>query len=188
MGLAQLRVEASHPLAVLPGDRFVIRGSRTIANHGRTLGGGEILRIAAPRYRVRNVAHGEALTRLAVAMARVATGESWLDVQRAVVELELAGLRGITNTELGQRLGLHDGSRTALIAQLLASHIAQSFGAPAISVKALAAMEGAMVEVLQRSGNVARAAMSKMFVHASPEALAYVVDRLRALAKHPCYR
>ena len=180
-GIAQLRVEVGHPLAVLPGDRFVIRGSRTIANHGRTLGGGEILRIAAPRYRVRNVVHADALAELEASVATVVPGKHSLDWQRASVELGLAGLRGITGAELGQRLGLHEAPRTLLVAQLLADGVAYSVAAILISAKALTAMEATLVELLQRSGSFTRVAMTKKFAHASPEALNHVLERLRLL-------
>lgn len=179
-GLAQLRVEVGRPLALLPGDRFVLRGSRTIANHGRTLGGGEILRIAAPRYRARNVAHAQALTQLANA-AMQATPERGLEWQRAVVEIELAGLRGIALGELGLRLGLHERARSALVAQLLAGQAVQLLGAVLVSAAALAASEAALVVSLQRQGTIARTAVTKQFVNAATEALPYVLARLRAL-------
>ncbi len=188
-GLAQVRVEAGQPLALLPGDRFVLRGSRTIANHGRTLGGGEILRIAAARYRARNVAHAAALARLARATSTAATdmpasasvSAHGHDSQRAVVELELAGLRGITLTALGLRLGLHEVARAALVAQLLANEGARLFGAVLVAASALVAVEGELLAMLQRSGSVTRATLSTLFVNAAPDALVYVVERLRAV-------
>ena len=179
-GLAQLRVEVGQPLVLLPGDRFVLRGSRTIANHGRTLGGGEILRIAVPRYRARNVAHAVALMQLANATTRT-TPERGLGWQRAVAEIELAGLRGITVGEFSLRLGLHEAARGALVAQLLAGQVAQLLGVSLVSVAALAAREAELVATLQRSGSLARAALAKQFVHAATEVLPYMLERLRAL-------
>lgn len=47
--VAQLRVDRATPLAALPGDRFLLRGFTPLANHGTTLGGGEIVRVHAPK-------------------------------------------------------------------------------------------------------------------------------------------
>ena len=90
-GLAQLRL--SRPVAALPGQRFILRGSRALAGRGATLGGGHVLAVGAPRRRkgaearLRPLLDGDAATAL-----------PWL--------LEEAGYRGLTAEMLFGRSGL----------------------------------------------------------------------------------
>src|SRR5690606_5167023 len=49
--LVQLRVDRATPLTALPGDRFIVRGFAAQEHYGTTLGGGEILRVHAPKLR-----------------------------------------------------------------------------------------------------------------------------------------
>jgi selenocysteine-specific elongation factor len=85
--LAQLRFGASHALAALPGDRFILR------RDGVTLGGGEVLRPLAARRRARRPDVAGALVDAAAAA-------------RLLVELIQAGAAGRSQAELVPRLGL----------------------------------------------------------------------------------
>ena len=49
-GLARIHIEGE-PLALLPGDRFILRGFARSAQAGATLGGGRVLDVAPPRRR-----------------------------------------------------------------------------------------------------------------------------------------
>jgi len=90
-GLAQLRLSA--PVAALPGQRFILRGSRPLAGRGATLGGGRVLAVGAPRRRkgaearLRPLVEGDPAAAL-----------PWL--------LEEAGYRGLTAEQLFGRSGL----------------------------------------------------------------------------------
>jgi selenocysteine-specific elongation factor len=89
--LAQLRLGAK--LVALPNQRFILRGSRSLAGRGATVAGGRVLAIAPPRRRtgsagaLRPLAEGDPEARL-----------SWL--------LEEAGYRGLSFAELFARAGL----------------------------------------------------------------------------------
>ncbi|MEZ4289369.1 MAG: selenocysteine-specific translation elongation factor [Myxococcota bacterium] len=63
-GFARIHVEGP-PLALLPGDRFVIRGFARDAGVGATLGGGRVLDVAPPHRRRRDPALRAELERIA---------------------------------------------------------------------------------------------------------------------------
>lgn len=75
--LAQLRLPAATPLAALPGDAFLVRGTVASPSHGATLGGGQVIRVLAPRARggghhatvVAALAHAGAVDRLLLDIA-----------------------------------------------------------------------------------------------------------------------
>ena len=89
-GLVQLRL--SRPLAALPGQRFILRGSRPLPGRGATLAGGRVLAVGASRRRkgvearLRPLLEGDAAAAL-----------PWL--------LEEAGYRGLTAAMLLGRSG-----------------------------------------------------------------------------------
>ncbi|HRC54474.1 MAG TPA: selenocysteine-specific translation elongation factor, partial [Kofleriaceae bacterium] len=64
--LAQLRLDAATPLGAMPGDRFILRGFAAVAQHGTTLGGGEVIRVLAPKAR-RRADHAATVAALAEA-------------------------------------------------------------------------------------------------------------------------
>ncbi len=88
--LAQLRL--SREVAALPGQRFILRGSRALPGRGATLAGGRVLGITPPR---RRKGAGAALAPLLA--GDVAARALWL--------LEQAGYRGLTERELFARAG-----------------------------------------------------------------------------------
>jgi len=94
-GLAQLRLDAATPIAALPGDRFIVRGFRVLANHGTTIGGGEVLRVHARRLRKGQLEQ----TRAAAALAGASIAE------RAGFEVRAAAAAGLAVDELGRRIG-----------------------------------------------------------------------------------
>jgi len=94
--LVQLRLDIATPLAALPGERFIARGFVLQAHYGTTLGGGEILRVQAPKARRSSVEARESLERIAVAEHD----------ERVALEIRGAKVRGLTTDELLQRLGL----------------------------------------------------------------------------------
>ncbi|WP_242342177.1 selenocysteine-specific translation elongation factor [Anaeromyxobacter terrae] len=80
---AQLRL--GEPVAALPGQRFILRGFTVLEGRGKTVGGGRVLAIAAPR---RRRGRPDALRQLEV----LARGDA--DARVAAV-LELAGPAGL---------------------------------------------------------------------------------------------
>ncbi len=87
-GEAMIGLRLSTPLAILPGDRFVLRAFSMVADFGRTLGGGTILWPGSVKGRPENLA---ALSDL--------TGDSPGPVLVALTRL--AGLQGINEAALG---------------------------------------------------------------------------------------
>ncbi len=90
-GFGQLRLDATTPVAALPGDRFIVRGFVPLANHGTTLGGGEILRVLGAKLR-RGAPSAQSLA-----------GASLAD--RLRFEVRTAQAAGLTAAALGPRVG-----------------------------------------------------------------------------------
>ncbi len=91
-GLA--RVTADRPLALRPGERLVLRGPPSLAGVGSTVGGLTVVRPLAERVR-----------RRAVALDRAQRSAAGTLADRAGVELEAAGVRGLSRAELMARAG-----------------------------------------------------------------------------------
>ena len=69
-GESQLvQVQLDRPLAALPGQPFILRGSRILAARGRTVGGGVVLALAGFRRRPSRPEHARWLARLSNAIA-----------------------------------------------------------------------------------------------------------------------
>ena len=94
--LAQLRMDASEPLVALPGDRFIARGFVVQQHYGTTIGGGEIVRVLAPKAR-----------RSAVEATALLTAMSEADtVDKLALEVMSAKSAGRDLEELAKRTGL----------------------------------------------------------------------------------
>ncbi|MCE9577828.1 MAG: selenocysteine-specific translation elongation factor [Deltaproteobacteria bacterium] len=106
--LAQLRLDATEALAAAPGDRFIIRGTVTLANHGTTLGGGEIVRVLAARAR-RGSEHAEVVARLATARLP----------ERVAEEVRTTAAAGLDLPAIGHRVGRTPAELTAVLDALI---------------------------------------------------------------------
>ena len=95
-GLAQIRLDIGTPLAALPGDRFIARGFAVQKHYGTTLGGGEILRVQAPKTR-RTTHEANAMLK---AIADAAGDE------RALLEVRAASVVGLSRSALIKQLGV----------------------------------------------------------------------------------
>ncbi len=94
--LAQLRMDASEPLVALPGDRFIARGFVVQQHYGTTIGGGEVVRVLAPKAR-----------RSAVEATALLTAMSEADtVEKLALEIMSAKSAGRDLEELARRTGL----------------------------------------------------------------------------------
>lgn len=103
--LVQIRIDATTPVAALPGDHFIARGFVLQEHYGTTIGGGEIVRVQAPKARKSAVDAKKALAHIAEAR----------DDERIALEVKGSAVAGIDVAELGRRLGhSHDALRSAL--------------------------------------------------------------------------
>jgi selenocysteine-specific elongation factor len=92
---AMAQVHLGRKVALLPGDRFILRGFATLPGYGTTVAGGRVLRVHAPR---RRRADADAAAELrAMAAAPFET--------RLALEVAGAGSRGIDRAGLRGRLG-----------------------------------------------------------------------------------
>ncbi|TMQ02829.1 MAG: selenocysteine-specific translation elongation factor [Deltaproteobacteria bacterium] len=117
-GVAQLRIDATTPLAALPGDRFIARGFVASASHGTTIGGGRVIRVLAPRAR-KGSAHGDTVVRLATARQD----------QRVALDVKTAAFAGLGIADLVRRLGVPADALSPLLATLVASGELLALGA-----------------------------------------------------------
>jgi selenocysteine-specific elongation factor len=92
--IAQIRIDATTPLAALPGDPFIVRGFVATANHGTTIGGGRIIRVLAPRARP-GAQHADMVARLADARRD----------QRLALDIQTAAFAGLSIAALVRRIG-----------------------------------------------------------------------------------
>jgi len=95
-GLVQLHLDIAAPLGALPGDHFIARGTVMQDHYGTTLGGGEVLRVHAPRLRRASADTSELLRALAQADTD----------QRLALEVKTAGPASSQIADLVRRTGL----------------------------------------------------------------------------------
>lgn len=113
-GLVQLRLDISEPIAALPGDHFICRGFVIQEHYGTTTGGGEILRVQAPKARRSASESADMLRRMA---------EAEKD-ERVALEVKGAAAAGMDIAELGRRLGdSHAELRAALERLVMAGEV-----------------------------------------------------------------
>jgi selenocysteine-specific elongation factor len=105
--LVQLHLET--PIAALPGDRFIVRGFVPQEHYGTTIGGGEVLRVQAPKVRRSSEAAAELLRRLADAEPP----------SRVALEIAGGGPAGLSRSALGARLGLAPAAIDAALNRLV---------------------------------------------------------------------
>jgi selenocysteine-specific elongation factor len=104
--LVQLHLDT--PIAALPGDRFIARGFVPQEHYGTTIGGGEVVRVHAPKVRRSSDEAAAALRRLAEAAPD----------ERVALEVRSAGPAGMARKVLGSRLGLAPAAVDAALNRL----------------------------------------------------------------------
>ncbi len=107
--LAQIRLDIDTPVAALPGDRFIARGFVLQEHYGTTIGGGEIVRVQAPKARRSSTAAADTIRRMAAAAFD----------ERVALEVRAASVAGIDVAELGRHLGHGHDELRAAIARLI---------------------------------------------------------------------
>ncbi|HKA92110.1 MAG TPA: selenocysteine-specific translation elongation factor [Haliangiales bacterium] len=105
--LVQLHLEV--PVAALPGDRFIARGFVVQEHHGTTIGGGEILRVHAPKVR-------RSSAEIAAALQALADAEP---TERVALEVAGAGPAAMPRATLLGRLGLSPAAIDAALGRLV---------------------------------------------------------------------
>ncbi len=135
--LAQLRL--SEPVAALPGHRFILRGFAPLEGRGRTVAGGRVLAVAAPKRRRGRAETLQQLQALAgtdpdlrLQAALEAAGPAGLDLPAIVGRTALAPKAAQAGLErLGARGGalLFDRDRRAWVAGRIARDLADRLAA-----------------------------------------------------------
>ncbi|HET6145983.1 MAG TPA: selenocysteine-specific translation elongation factor [Polyangia bacterium] len=127
-GIAQIHLPRA--VALLPGDRFVLRGFRALPGHGSTIAGGRIVRVAARPLRRPSSADEARIRRSAHAAPDELVG----------FELEAAGAAGITARELRARTGAAPQVLERAIHQALSRRLAVTLDRDTGRVVTLAAL------------------------------------------------
>jgi len=149
--IAQLRIDATTPLAALPGDHFIVRGFAKAKAQGSTIGGGTIVRVQAPKARTRaNAEHAGIVVTLAGARLE----------QRISVETKAAAFAGLGIGQVVQRLGLPAEALAPALASLVAGGELMPTGegdhAHYLHAAAVAELEARITAQLTSSDGVAR--------------------------------
>lgn len=138
VGFARIHVEGE-PLALLPGDRFVLRGFAHTSAGGTTCGGGIVLDVAPPRRRRSDPA-------LAGDLAALARRDPETDV---AVRIARAGLAGIARDPLRRETGIEPKALTALLGRLAAAQqIAVTLAGLCLAATTCADLERRIVSAL----------------------------------------
>jgi selenocysteine-specific elongation factor len=95
-GSAIVRLHLGRPVALLPGDHFVLRAFRALPGHGTTVGGGRVVRVGVPPRRRRDPGALDLATRMAGAQG----------AERIFLEIATAGTAGLPRALLAGRTGL----------------------------------------------------------------------------------
>jgi selenocysteine-specific elongation factor len=163
--LVQLHLDSTSPLAALPGDPFIARGFVLQANHGTTLGGGEIVRIHAPKLRRRSEAAAETLRGLAGADRD----------RRVALEVLGAATAALGEADLIRRIGVAPAKLRASLDRLVAAGdlIRAGDGDAALYLHAETAahLERAVLEALQEVSSLPRADLRGRLPRALPSRL-----------------
>jgi len=138
-GFARIHVDGP-PLALLPGDRFVVRGfARTAC--GATLGGGRVLDVAPPHRRRSDPALFEEL-------AQLAGGDARDGVRLRVAR---AGFAGATRDALARETGLASGALDAALSELAGAElVARTRAGVWLGAASLGALERRLLDVVAR--------------------------------------
>lgn len=175
-GFARLHVDGP-ALALLPGDRFVLRGFARDAGIGATLGGGSVLDVAPPHRRRRDPALHRELERLEQA-----------DPDEAVaLRIERAGLAGMHATALARETGLDAPSleaaleasaRSGAILRLDASLCLSKAAADRLMARLLEAVDRFHASQPLQLGMPRAALAGTLPENVAPEAAAALIARL----------
>jgi len=175
-GLARIHVDGP-ALALLPGDRFVLRGFARDAGIGATLGGGSVLDVAPPHRRRRDPALQRELERL----------EQADPAEAVALRIERAGLAGMRTPALARETGLDTAAlETALEASARSGAILRLDASLCLSTVSAERLMAQLVEAVDRfhasqplQPGMPRAALAGTLPeNVAPEAAAGLIARL----------
>jgi len=175
-GLARIHVDGP-ALALLPGDRFVLRGFARDAGIGATLGGGSVLDVAPPHRRRRDPALERELERL----------EQADPAEAVALRIERAGLAGMRTTALARETGLDTATlETALEAGVECGALVRLDASLCLSTVSAERLMAQLVEAVDRfhasqplQRGMPRAALAGTLPeNVAPEAAAGLIARL----------
>ena len=106
---AQLRLDAATPIYAIPGDRFIVRGFQAQKHYGTTIGGGEILRIHAPKLR------GKTTSKRILHLEKI---ENANPHERVTIAIKQSHTMGISPATLHANLGIAEEKLTSILASL----------------------------------------------------------------------
>jgi selenocysteine-specific elongation factor len=109
-GFARLHLEEA-PLALLPGDRFILRGFARIPGGGASIGGGSVLDVAPPHRRLSNPALLRELSALAAGDARSAVE----------IRIKRTGFAGLSVASLGHETGTEESTLREILVESAAA-------------------------------------------------------------------
>ena len=171
---AQLRLE--RPLAVIPSDRFVLRSFSPQC----TVGGGEVVRLNPPKYRIK-----ESLSRVNSLERFKASG----DLERAVLVAEERGLRGFGIEDIQYECGWTRKKASEILEGLLKSGEISGSQSFLINTATLEACTSAAKTFLEEflnenrhSNGVPLSALKSKFNHYSDELISMVITGISSEA------
>ncbi|MCG8591026.1 MAG: selenocysteine-specific translation elongation factor, partial [Proteobacteria bacterium] len=136
-GFARVHVDGP-PLALLPGDRFVVRGFARDREGGATWGGGVVLDVVPPRRRRSHPG-------LAAELARLREGKPGLGL---AARIERTGLGGCSEEALRRETGLRGPALESELEALVQTGVAATTGGLWIAVEPLARIERTLLVAL----------------------------------------
>jgi selenocysteine-specific elongation factor len=135
---ALVQLHLDEPVAALPGDRFIARGFTQQEHYGTTIGGGDVVRVHAPKVR-------RSSTEAAATLRRLASAEP---VERVALEVKAAGPAGTTRDALHGRLGLSPRELDDALNRLVQSREVWREGDLWVHAEPLARLEAAALDAL----------------------------------------
>jgi selenocysteine-specific elongation factor len=182
-GRAPVRLHLGRAVALLPGDRFVLRGFRALAGHGTVVGGGTVVRVAVTPRRRTEPGAGDLVRAMATATA----------IERVFLEVQASASDGLPRPALAGRIGVASGAAEVAVATLVAAGRVVVLGAEPghlMTSEAAAGLESAVLERLDRfhaatplAPGISRAALrtsTPRVARLEPRAFGGIVDRLAA--------
>ncbi len=135
-GFARIHIDGD-PVAMLPGERFVLRGFARTEMGGATLGGGRVLDVAPPHRRRSDPALSRELAQLAESDP----------ASELTLRVERAGLAGVARDALERETGLAGEAFDAALAQVRDRVVLAGAG-HLVAARALESLEARMLESL----------------------------------------
>ncbi len=159
--LVQLRIDATTPLSALPGDHFIARGFEIQEHYGTTIGGGEIVRVHAPKVRRSAEQAKQALHDIADAAG----------AERIALEVKSADAAGMRQSDLPGRLALSQAQIDAALEQLVGGGELIRCGELLCHAEPFAILEAKAVTLAEQRGELPREELRAKLPKSLPQRL-----------------